>query len=393
MAFFSRKIPGKLKYPLDTARTVCLVKAIETSEAGKKYWSQDEASQVTRDLLSETPRTTPPARFIENRAQLAYSRMAKKSHTLRTLRFGGNPALGYLTSAAIILCAYLIGAFSERFFSSGSEVNLFSPVYAALCFWSLFIYALMIVYGALSLARRRHTELPFRTLLARLTSGLVAPKLISSGLRQAFLAIWAPVCLRLAQFRIARVFHWAFLALTAGVASSLIVRGLGGTYVIGWELPLFDSAPDRVCELFSRLWGWIPQSLNLPPLPDVEGVASMRLDRIAAAPEEAARIAPASAWLLRLFLLALVLIVIPRLLLIAWDSVALRILKGRVAIPVDDYFRALLEPAEEGAPKEKSSEPESSPADSGKERPAPAGEASPAAPKEGAAKQDNVEGA
>ncbi|MDL2058568.1 DUF2868 domain-containing protein [Mesosutterella sp. AGMB02718] len=386
MAFFSGKIPGRLKYPIETARTVCLVKAVETSEAGKKYWSQEEASQVTRDLLSETSRSTPPARFIEQRAQLAYSRMAKKSHTLRTLRFGGSPALGYLTSAAIILCAYLIGAFAERFFSSGSEVNLFSPVYGALCLWSLFIYALMIVYGALSLVRRRHMELPFRTVLARLTSGLVAPKLISSGLRRAFLAIWAPACLRLAQFRIARVFHWAFLALTAGVASSLIVRGLGGTYIIGWELPLFDSAPDRVCELFSRLWGWIPQALNLPPLPDVEGVAAMRLDRIAAAPEAASRIAPASAWMPRLFLLALVLIVIPRLLLIAWDSAALRLLKRRVAIPVDDYFRSLLEPGEEHA-----SGPAPEPAAAGAESAAgQAAESSPAAApkKEAPAKQE-----
>lgn len=390
MAFFSGKIPGRLKYPIETARTVCLVKAVETSEAGKKYWSQEEASQVTRDLLSETPRSMPPARFIEERAQLAYSRMAKKSYALRTMRFGGSPALGYLISAAIILCAYLIGAFSERFFSSGSEVNLFSPVYAALCLWSLFIYALMIIYGALSLARRRHMELPLRTLPARLTSGLVAPRLISSGLRRAFLAVWAPACLRLAQFRIARVFHWAFLALTAGVASSLIVRGLSGTYVIGWELPLFDSAPDRVCELFARLWGWIPQALNLPPLPDVEGVAAMRLDRIAAAPEAASQIAPASAWMPRLFLLALVLIVIPRLLLIAWDSAALRLLKRRVAIPVDDYFRALLEPGEEPAGMAAASEPAPESAVSGGNVAVQADQTSPAAaPKEEApAKQE-----
>lgn len=356
MAWFTGKMPKSFKYPLETARTVCLVKAVETPEEGEKEkrWSADKARETTQLLMAESAARGDAQKFIADRAALAFSRMAKDAPTIKSLRW--RRGTGILTAVVLILGSYLVGAFGERFLATGTEINLFSPLLVAAFGWSLVFYALIAIAGVLGIVRRRHAELPLRTPLAKLSSGLFAPKLVTSGLRRRFLAIWAPAVLRIAQFRIARVMHWAFLAFCAGIISSIIVRGIGnGAYLIGWELPGLGNAPEQVQDLFSALFGWIPGFLNLPPLPDAETVASMRLDRLAMAPETGPEIAPAAAWLPRLALLFSAFILIPRLLLIAWDTLAIRFLSGRVTIPCDAYFEAILkeEPAAAGSDAKK----------------------------------------
>ena len=59
MALFSESKLKKLRYPYNTARMVSLVKAIETSDAGGKYWSKTEAEEITAELSRET---TPGSR-------------------------------------------------------------------------------------------------------------------------------------------------------------------------------------------------------------------------------------------------------------------------------------------------------------------------------------------
>ena len=49
MALFSESKLKKLRYPYNTARMVSLVKAIETSDAGGKYWSKTEAEEITAE--------------------------------------------------------------------------------------------------------------------------------------------------------------------------------------------------------------------------------------------------------------------------------------------------------------------------------------------------------
>ena len=305
MALFSESKLKKLRYPYNTARMVSLVKAIETSDAGGKYWSKTEAEEITAELSRETTPGSKASDFIQKRAALAFSRMSKRSPTLLTMKL--NYGSRSLVALCLILGSYLLGAFGERFLSTGAEINLFSPIYLFIFGWSLFLYAALIILGLVSIVRRRHIEFPLRTTLAKLSDGLFAPKIITSGIRQAFLKIWTPTVLRLSQFRIARILHWAFLAFTAGVISSIIVRGLGHNYLIGWDIVGLHNSPDNVCDIFNTLFGWIPAALNLGPLPDVNTVAAMRLDRLQDAATTsaaaAAAFAPAASWLPRLFIL------------------------------------------------------------------------------------------
>ena len=66
MALFSESKLKKLRYPYNTARMVSLVKAIETSDAGGKYWSKTEAEEITAELSRET--TPAPRRRISSRS-------------------------------------------------------------------------------------------------------------------------------------------------------------------------------------------------------------------------------------------------------------------------------------------------------------------------------------
>lgn len=348
MALFSESKLKKLRYPYNTARMVSLVKAIETSDAGGKYWSKTEAEEITAELSRETTPGSKASDFIQKRAALAFSRMSKRSPTLLTMKL--NYGSRSLVALCLILGSYLLGAFGERFLSTGAEINLFSPIYLFIFGWSLFLYAALIILGLVSIVRRRHIEFPLRTTLAKLSDGLFAPKIITSGIRQAFLKIWTPTVLRLSQFRIARILHWAFLAFTAGVISSIIVRGLGHNYLIGWDIVGLHNSPDNVCDIFNTLFGWIPAALNLGPLPDVNTVAAMRLDRLQDAATTsaaaAAAFAPAASWLPRLFILYGVVVLIPRLLLILWDTIGIRIRSERLSFEMDGYFADILRTAE-----------------------------------------------
>lgn len=350
MALFSESKLKKLRYPYNTARMVSLVKAIETSDAGGKYWSKTEAEEITAELIRETTPGSKASDFIQKRAALAFSRMSKRSPTLLTMKL--NYGSRSLVALCLILGSYLLGAFGERFLSTGAEINLFSPIYLFIFGWSLFLYAALIILGLVSIVRRRHIEFPLRTTLAKLSDGLFAPKIITSGIRQEFLKIWTPTVLRLSQFRIARILHWAFLAFTAGVISSIIVRGLGHTYLIGWDIVGLHNSPDNVCDIFNTLFGWIPAALNLGPLPDVNTVAAMRLDRLqdaattSAAAASASAFAPAASWLPRLFILYGVVVLIPRLLLILWDTIGIRIRSERLPFEMDGYFADILRTAE-----------------------------------------------
>ena len=342
MALFSESKLKKLRYPYNTARMVSLVKAIETSDAGGKYWSKTEAEEITAELIRETTPGSKASDFIQKRAALAFSRMSKRSPTLLTMKL--NYGSRSLVALCLILGSYLLGAFGERFLSTGAEINLFSPIYLFIFGWSLFLYAALIILGLVSIVRRRHIEFPLRTTLAKLSDGLFAPKIITSGIRQEFLKIWTPTVLRLSQFRIARILHWAFLAFTAGVISSIIVRGLGHTYLIGWDIVGLHNSPDNVCDIFNTLFGWIPAALNLGPLPDVNTVAAMRLDRLqdAATTSAAAAsaFAPAASWLPRLFILYGVVV------LILWDTIGIRIRSERLPFEMDGYFADILRTAE-----------------------------------------------
>ena len=335
MELFSSRLPKKFKWPVATARTVCLVKAIETSEAGKKYWSADEAAKLTADLRQQSSQDSALA-FVEKRALLGWERMRKEHASLRPLEF--NYKLGFLVPLALVLAAFILGAFADRLTASGPVINLFSPVFLFIVLWSLVVYAVLAILGLLGILRRRHIEFPFRSTLAKLSDGLLSPRWVTSDIRRAFMQVWVPAVLRISQTRIARALHWAFLAFVVGVLANLFLRGMQADFVVGWDLPGLNNSPEKVAALFQLLWGWLPQGLGA--LPGPEGIAAMRLDRLAVSPDPS--LSAAAAWLPRILILIAVVVLIPRLLLILWDTVVIRYLSGHVTVPCDEYFQKIL---------------------------------------------------
>ena len=113
MALFSESKLKKLRYPYNTARMVSLVKAIETSDAGGKYWSKTEAEEITAELIRETTPGSKASDFIQKRAALAFSRMSKRSPTLLTMK------LNYGSRSLVALCLILGSYLRSTSLSSG----------------------------------------------------------------------------------------------------------------------------------------------------------------------------------------------------------------------------------------------------------------------------------
>ena len=108
MALFSESKLKKLRYPYNTARMVSLVKAIETSDAGGKYWSKTEAEEITAELSRETTPGSKASDFIQKRAALAFSRMSKRSPTLLTMKLNyGSDRLSRSASFSVPTCSAL----------------------------------------------------------------------------------------------------------------------------------------------------------------------------------------------------------------------------------------------------------------------------------------------
>ena len=345
MALFSSGLPKKFKWPIAVARNVCLVKAVETSEAGKKYWSAADAAKLTEDMKREAQADSPQV-FAEKRAALGWSRMTQAHASLRAMKF--TYGLGFLVPLALIAAAFILGAFAERFTSAGSVINLFSPVFLFIVIWSLVVYAALLVLGLLGTLRRKHMEFPFRSTLAKISDGLFSPRWITSDIRRAFMQVWAPIMLRISQAKIARALHWAFLAFVAGALANLFMRGMNTSFLVGWDLPGLNNSPEKVAAIFQLLWGWLPQGLGLPALPGADGIAAMRLDRLALSPDPS--LSAASAWIPRILVLLICVVLIPRLLLILWDTLVIRYLSGHVAVPCDEYFQKIFASPDKAEP-------------------------------------------
>ena len=339
MALFSESKLKKLRYPYNTARMVSLVKAIETSDAGGKYWSKTEAEEITAELIRETTPGSKASDFIQKRAALAFSRMSKRSPTLLTMKL--NYGSRSLVALCLILGSYLLGAFGEVPVDRRGNQSLFSdlPLYLRV--------EPLPLRGAHHSGACEHCPAP--------SYRIPAPHDARETFRWTFrpedhhlrYPPGVPENLDSDRSEALPVPHCPHSAL--GVPR-LHVRGLGHTYLIGWDIVGLHNSPDNVCDIFNTLFGWIPAALNLGPLPDVNTVAAMRLDRLqdAATTSAAAAsaFAPAASWLPRLFILYGVVVLIPRLLLILWDTIGIRIRSERLPFEMDGYFADILRTAE-----------------------------------------------
>ena len=283
-------------------RTVLLAQAVEHADTARTLVSQTEWDEATRSAVAAARQRgvqrVGAGDVVLERAHTIAERASGRDTTVAALRQPG--AWWRWSARGLPLLALLTGLATDRI-ANAHRVDLLSPPLLIVLAWNLAVY-LLIAWQiwrpptrAAWLQGLRHLHRPGRG------RGLGARIAADFGARW-----WAHAADVLAQ-RGARVLHLCAAAWGAGIALSLLLRGLVVRYQLGWESTFLDAT--QVHALVSVLF-W--------PLTTLFGAAPFTLQEITATQNFAGEGAAGARWVwMYVGLLALV-VMLPRLALAAW---------------------------------------------------------------------------
>ena len=283
-------------------RTVLLAQAVEHADTARTLVSQTEWDEATRSAVAAArqrgAQRVGAADVVLERAHTIAERASGRDTTVAALRQPG--AWWRWSARGLPLLALLVGLATDRI-ANAHRVDLLSAPLLIVLAWNLAVY-LLIAWQiwrpptrAAWLQGLRHLHRPGRG------RGLGARIAADFGARW-----WTHAAELLAQ-RGARVLHLCAAAWGAGIALSLLLRGLVVRYQFGWESTFLDAA--QVHALVSVLF-W--------PLTTLGGLAPFTLQEIAATQNFAGEGGTGGRWVwMYVGLLALV-VMLPRLALAAW---------------------------------------------------------------------------
>ena len=295
-------VPSSLPVTEPELRTLLLAQSIEQAGAV----SPPELDAALRQAIAAA-RQRGVARVevgdvVQARAQAIVERAGTRDAAIAAL---AQPSAGLRWLArALPIGALLLGLAVDRI-ANAHRVDLLSPPLLLVLAWNLGLYALLAwrawrhrgAAPELPLALRRWAQ-PAST---RARRGLAA-RVAADFHARWFAATAGPFAQRLA-----RVLHLCAAAWGAGIALSLLLRGLVVRYQFGWESTFLDAG--QVHTITTVLF-W--------PLTALFGLAPFTLQDIAATQNFAGQGAAGSRWVWMYVGLLLLAVVLPRLALAAW---------------------------------------------------------------------------
>ena len=288
-------------------RTVLLAQAIERADAGRTLVSQVELHEATRAAVAaarQRVQRVGVGDVVLERAAAIVQRASGRDAAVAALQQPG-ARLRWL-ARALPVAALLLGLAIDRI-ANAHRVDLLSPPLLIVLGWNLAMYLLLAWracrpsgQGAGALAALRHWA------LARAGRRSLATRIAAD-----FHAHWLERTADLFLQRAARVLHLCAAAWGAGIALSLLLRGLVVRYQFGWESTFLDA--EQVHAIVSVLF-W--------PLTALFGLAPFTLQEIAAtqnfAGDSGAGALAGSRWVWMYVGLLTLAVVLPRLALAAW---------------------------------------------------------------------------
>ncbi|HSD53013.1 MAG TPA: DUF2868 domain-containing protein [Burkholderiales bacterium] len=317
------------------AREVVLVRAVESTEAGRTVWSNEDRAWASRAAAEVEGAGAPPERFIARRASLAIERLSEAHAAVgRALRAATwRPWVGTI----VVLVAFAAGLAVDRI-GAPQRINVLAFPLMAVLAWNLFVYAAIVALGVWGAVRRRgRTPGPIAGAVARLARGVPA---IAHATRDArvggalagFAHDWARAASRLHAARVASVLHLAAFALAAGAIAGLYVRGLLLEYRAGWESTFLDAT--SVEAILDVVLG-PAAALTGIGLPDAAELEAIRFG-------EAGTGENAASWIHLYAVTVALVVLVPRALLAAGTWWSARRLARNLPLPLDDaYFQRL----------------------------------------------------
>lgn len=334
----------------DSLRSVLLIEAIEECDPEGRLIPPAERKEATRKVLRQHADTGPLTEGLtltargENllfgRAQILSDRLlSRQPLASRVLHVAGRAA-GY--GWVVIAVALLVGLLLPTI-DGGQRINVLAFPLLGLVTWNLCVYALLIVRrlqrGPRGPSNGRDALLSGRWLervrLQSLTKRMRSADAVLACALPRFLAAWQEMAGRQLLLRSRRLMHLAAAAVAVGLIGGLYLRGLVLEYQAGWQSTFLG--PQGVATLLAVMFG--PASaLSGIPLPGSEdAVLAMRWRLLDGG-------VPAAPWIHLIALTASLYVIAPRLVLAAFDTIALRrsVRRMRLAAGSVAYARRVL---------------------------------------------------
>lgn len=320
-----------IRVPLQEAQKILLAKAAEQSGEASLRWSASDSEAASLHTAHALGEYTPAAKMLVARAEHVLTTLAERGVNLKVNTRARLP--GFLPPLFVI-GAFVLGALTDRIASSEHLVNLLSPPFWAVIGWNLLVYCSLILcaVGILGESGNRF-GLPFRKFLATMVEKTSFPTL-RRGFKHKFYLAWSDLCAPMVRLHVARTLHLASVSFALGIIVSLMVRGFGTSYWIGWESTWLANNPQAVKDFLDYTYGLIPAWGGLPAMPDLAMVQQLRSDQLGYM-EHPISAAP---WLIRMMIIMGAVVIVPRLIFILLDSFRMFRFTRNVELRLDEGY-------------------------------------------------------
>ena len=324
----------------DEVRRLLLVRAIEREDADATLLTEEDRRQADlagKAAMGEGPERRADANYLARRAEFAAGRVATRHPAVeRALGWTRWPSwIGWVLPLAALIAGYLANELGN-----GKRLDLLAVPLIGLFAWNLLVYLWIVLrslFGGFGGGRPAGLE----RLVARIAGW--GQRRIDQATPVAralhgFVREWSAASAPLAAARTSRTLHLAAAMFALGVIAGIYLRALAIEYRAGWE-STFLGAGD-VHALLTTLLGPASAATGVG-LPDVAGFAAIRWSGPTTGGTNAAL------WIHLYTATVLGAIVVPRLLLAAWQGVRAIRLSRNFPVPgrEDFYIRRLLRSA------------------------------------------------
>ncbi|MCJ7798253.1 MAG: DUF2868 domain-containing protein [Polaromonas sp.] len=222
------------------ARSVELVRAIESTDAQRQLLSDDDRLRATRNALqlaqweaSGKGSGLTLAAFLQKRAELILKNIAERTPALSSVM---TPPLGWHQAGiATPVLALLAGIFIDRI-TDPHRVDLLSRPLLLIIAWNMLAYTVLLFWQFVPRTRAPRLAMPWLARLARVKG--LAPRKLPQVLAAAvsrFAGEWLALSAALNSVRLKRLLHASAACFALGAVLSLYLRGLVSQYRAGWE--------------------------------------------------------------------------------------------------------------------------------------------------------------
>ena len=271
------------RFTLQDAETINEAKLLEQTPT--LSWESSDANRATRQAALAVGENASIAAFLVARARIVMKMIVAKNPSVKpvALRFTPPSWINF----ALIGLAFILGLLTDQLASESSRINLLSLPFFGILMWNILVYIMLFISGL-----RHNSSRDFLGLRNALNIFEKTLTLRQLRLTKSITSVLQPFITHF----VARAFHLAAFAFVIGMIASVLLRGIGTAYTVGWESTWFANNPDVVYQIIALTYGIFTNFLG--PMPNILDIANMRFDRLSVNSVDIS----AGLWLLRMIL-------------------------------------------------------------------------------------------